>query len=189
MGGKESKQGSARPAGSGTVGPHATPELRIDQPALREEGAGHGAHKPAVHHDTKSFTADTDPNRWKLLKHTIAPGSCSARRAARGARGILFKRRPAGETLSEICKKTKTPTAAVKKFNSLEDESHIEAGKDIILPYKVQPGDTLSKIAKGFGTTVDMLKQDNNLSGDMIQEGTFLSVYDHKKKAHAHQEE
>lgn len=42
--------------------------------------------------------------------------------------------------------------------------------------YEVQAGDSLGKIAKVFGTTVDLLKKSNNLTGDMIRQGMRLKV-------------
>ena len=42
--------------------------------------------------------------------------------------------------------------------------------------YEVEPGDTLGKIAKKFGTTVELLKKANNLSSDIIRIGDKLKV-------------
>ena len=42
--------------------------------------------------------------------------------------------------------------------------------------HKVKKGDTLSKIAKKYGTTVDKIKKLNNLKSDMIHEGQQLIV-------------
>lgn len=42
--------------------------------------------------------------------------------------------------------------------------------------YEVQAGDSLAKIARVFGTTVDLLKKSNNLSNDMIRVGMRLKV-------------
>ncbi|RKY34924.1 MAG: hypothetical protein DRP69_03305 [Candidatus Duberdicusella sinuisediminis] len=42
--------------------------------------------------------------------------------------------------------------------------------------YEVEPGDTLGKIAKKFGTTVELLKKANNLSSDIIRAGEELKV-------------
>ena len=42
--------------------------------------------------------------------------------------------------------------------------------------YRVKKGDTLSKIAKKYGTTVDKLKKLNHLKSDMIREGQVLTV-------------
>ena len=42
--------------------------------------------------------------------------------------------------------------------------------------YKVKKGDTLSKIAKKYGTTVEKIKKLNHLKSDMIHEGQVLIV-------------
>jgi len=42
--------------------------------------------------------------------------------------------------------------------------------------YEIQPGDTLGKIAKSFGTTVDLLMKANNLKSDLIRPGMKLRV-------------
>lgn len=43
--------------------------------------------------------------------------------------------------------------------------------------YEVQPLDTLTKIAKQFNTTVELLKKSNNLSSDIITPGRKLKVW------------
>lgn len=42
--------------------------------------------------------------------------------------------------------------------------------------YTVQAGDSLAKIAKVFGTTVDLLRRSNNISGNTIRQGQRLKV-------------
>lgn len=42
--------------------------------------------------------------------------------------------------------------------------------------YEVQQGDTLGKIAKVFGETVELLKVSNDLDGDLIRQGMRLKV-------------
>lgn len=44
------------------------------------------------------------------------------------------------------------------------------------LSYKIQPGDTLAKIASRFDTTIELLKVSNNLRSDLILPGKFLKV-------------
>jgi peptidoglycan endopeptidase LytE len=44
------------------------------------------------------------------------------------------------------------------------------------LTYRVRQGDTLSKIARQFATTVDSLKRMNRLSSDRISIGLRLTV-------------
>lgn len=42
--------------------------------------------------------------------------------------------------------------------------------------HAVEPGDSLAKIARQYGTTVDLLKQLNHLQGDLIRVGEKLKV-------------
>lgn len=46
--------------------------------------------------------------------------------------------------------------------------------------YKVKPGDTLSEIAKKFGTTVSLIKKSNRLKSDIIRPGQSLKVVNKK---------
>ena len=48
--------------------------------------------------------------------------------------------------------------------------------------YEIEPGDTLSKIAKKFGTTVDLLKASNLLDSDVIRVHTKIKVSQLKYK-------
>jgi len=43
--------------------------------------------------------------------------------------------------------------------------------------YQIKPGDTLSKIAKEFNTTVELIKKSNSLSGDKIIPGRKIKVW------------
>lgn len=52
--------------------------------------------------------------------------------------------------------------------------SPIITDKDVL--YKVEPGDTLLKIARRFGTTVDLIKNSNSLENDIIQMHSKLKV-------------
>jgi LysM repeat protein len=46
--------------------------------------------------------------------------------------------------------------------------------------YTIESGDSLGKIAKKFGTTIDLIKKSNNLKSDMIRLGDRLRVYQGK---------
>ena len=50
------------------------------------------------------------------------------------------------------------------------------APKTRIYKYTVEKGDTLSKIANRFGTTVVKIKEDNNLKSDLIRRGQVLDL-------------
>ncbi|MDO8661755.1 MAG: L,D-transpeptidase family protein [Candidatus Omnitrophota bacterium] len=43
--------------------------------------------------------------------------------------------------------------------------------------YEIKPGDTLSRIAKAFKTTPELIKKSNNLKSDMISPGKKLKVW------------
>jgi lipoprotein-anchoring transpeptidase ErfK/SrfK len=43
--------------------------------------------------------------------------------------------------------------------------------------HEVQPGDSLGKIAKQYGTTIDLIKQSNSLKSDVIRAGQRLRVW------------
>lgn len=45
--------------------------------------------------------------------------------------------------------------------------SSVVTDEDVL--YEVEPGDTLFKIAKRFGTTIDLIKASNSIEGDMIR--------------------
>jgi len=43
--------------------------------------------------------------------------------------------------------------------------------------HEVQPGDSLGKLAKQYGTTVDLIKKSNNLTNDMIRVGQRVRIW------------
>lgn len=43
--------------------------------------------------------------------------------------------------------------------------------------YTIQPGDSLGKIARDFGTTIELIKTNNNLRSNVIQPGKRLRVF------------
>jgi lipoprotein-anchoring transpeptidase ErfK/SrfK len=53
--------------------------------------------------------------------------------------------------------------------------SNVETPDTVI--HEVQPGDSLGKIAKQYGTTVDLIKKSNNLRNDVIRAGQRLRVW------------
>lgn len=48
------------------------------------------------------------------------------------------------------------------------------------IEYTVQPGDSLDKIAKKFGTTIDLIRTSNNIRGSMIRAGDRLRILEGK---------
>ena len=80
-----------------------------------------------------------------------------------------------GETLYSISKKYNVNVADLKALNQLTNND-LDDGMKLLLKiksfklveYKVKDGDSLSKIAKNHGTTVERIKILNQLSGNMI---------------------
>ncbi|MCR6597784.1 LysM peptidoglycan-binding domain-containing protein [Bacillus halotolerans] len=89
-----------------------------------------------------------------------------------------------GDTLWGISQKNGVNLKDLKEWNKLTSDTII-AGEKLTISseetttsgqYTIKAGDTLSKIAQKFGTTVNNLKVWNNLSSDMIYAGSALSV-------------
>ncbi|MEC0606363.1 LysM peptidoglycan-binding domain-containing protein [Bacillus inaquosorum] len=89
-----------------------------------------------------------------------------------------------GDTLWGISQKNGVNLKDLKEWNKLTSDK-IFAGEKLTISseetttsgqYTIKAGDTLSKIAQKFGTTVNNLKVWNNLSSDMIYAGSTLSV-------------
>ncbi|MCY9091503.1 LysM peptidoglycan-binding and 3D domain-containing protein [Bacillus mojavensis] len=89
-----------------------------------------------------------------------------------------------GDTLWGISQKNGVNLKDLKEWNKLTSDTIITGEKLTISSeetttsgqYTIKAGDTLSKIAQKFGTTVNNLKGWNNLSSDMIYAGSTLSV-------------
>jgi peptidoglycan DL-endopeptidase LytF len=102
-----------------------------------------------------------------------------------------------GDYLTVLAKKYDTTVAAIKEVNGLTSDS-TRLGQMLIIPvhingqtsqlapaastqsetssYTVIAGDTLSAIAKRFGTTVEGLRTANNLSSDFLRIGQTLTL-------------
>ncbi|MCY7918976.1 LysM peptidoglycan-binding and 3D domain-containing protein [Bacillus vallismortis] len=89
-----------------------------------------------------------------------------------------------GDTLWGISQKNGVNLKDLKEWNKLTSDKII-AGEKLTISseettttgqYTIKAGDTLTKIAQQFGTTVNNLKVWNNLSSDMIYAGSTLSV-------------
>ncbi|WP_138417238.1 LysM peptidoglycan-binding domain-containing protein [Aquibacillus sediminis] len=95
----------------------------------------------------------------------------------------------AGDTLYGIAKRTGTTVDAIKQANQLSSNV-IQVGQTLTIPtsatsnptqasgttYQVVSGDTLYGIAARNGTTVDAIKQANQLSSNLLQVGQTLTI-------------
>ncbi|HBI04359.1 MAG TPA: cell wall hydrolase [Paenibacillaceae bacterium] len=98
----------------------------------------------------------------------------------------------AGDSLYKIALQFKTTVSAIKQANNLTADT-IYVGQALTIPgtttttpapapttqnttYKVVAGDSLYNISRQFNTTIDALKQANNLTGDAIYIGQTLTI-------------
>ena len=94
-----------------------------------------------------------------------------------------------GDTLSGIARRYGTTVTALTQLNKLSDPDKIYAGNTLKVPengtgvdsstqyYTIQPGDTLSEIARRFGTTVSALTRLNGISDpDKIYAGNRIRI-------------
>lgn len=88
-----------------------------------------------------------------------------------------------GDSLYSIAKKYNTTIDAIKNLNNLTTNI-LSIGQVLLIPtstnlettYTVKRGDSLYSIAKKYDTTVDRLKQLNNLSSNLLSVGQILIV-------------
>ena len=92
-----------------------------------------------------------------------------------------------GDTLSGIAEKYKTTVDELVKLNGIQNPNLIIAGQTLKIPtaeagpktytYKIQPGDTLTAIAKKYGTTVSAIVKENGIKNkNLIIAGDTLSI-------------
>lgn len=79
----------------------------------------------------------------------------------------FIERSPYSDGAAKIQKDIENLNIKILFSDIMTDGSHL---------YKIQPGDTLAKIASRFDTTVELLKVSNNLRSDLILPGKFLKV-------------
>lgn len=94
-----------------------------------------------------------------------------------------------GDTLSKIARTEGVPLTALLSANNLTMKSIIRPGQILTVPsregvaplpegglYVVAKGDSLSKIARTHGTSVEALAEVNNLTSDIIRVGQKLKI-------------
>ena len=95
-----------------------------------------------------------------------------------------------GDTLSDLAIQYHTTVAELVRLNDIQNPNLIYAGETLIVPsaneqtgqsqvYTVKRGDTLSEIAMKYGTTVQAIARDNNISNvNLIYPGQKLVIRD-----------
>ncbi|MDZ7836211.1 MAG: LysM peptidoglycan-binding domain-containing protein [Alkalibacterium sp.] len=97
----------------------------------------------------------------------------------------------AGDTLSAIAARYNTTVARIASANNITNVNLIRVGQVLTIPgtggsttppsssttYTVRPGDTLYSIAQRYGTTVQRIVADNNISNpNLISVGQVLTI-------------
>ncbi|MGD7008723.1 LysM peptidoglycan-binding domain-containing protein [Metabacillus sp. 84] len=131
-------------------------------------------------------------------KLTISPASAKASVKPASAKPGSSYTIKSGDTLSRIAKTYKTSVSQLKKWNGLKSDTiyvnqklivSASASKPAVKPasvkpvavksgssYSVKSGDTLSRIAKAYKTSVSQLKKWNGLKSDTIYVNQMLIV-------------
>lgn len=102
--------------------------------------------------------------------------------------GIISYTVKPGDTLYSIAKHYGTPVDRIVQDNKIPNPNIIYSGevfkitvgnKSTTITYTVKPGDTLYSIAKRFGTSVEKIVAENNISNpNLIYPGDILSIQD-----------
>lgn len=89
-----------------------------------------------------------------------------------------------GDTLFEIARRSNVPLSDLIKYNEILNPDYIQVGQNLKIPvdrhsdiYTVKKGDTLSKIAKKYGVSLDYLLGINDIKNkDLILEGDKIKI-------------
>ena len=91
-----------------------------------------------------------------------------------------------GDTLSNLAKTYRTTISTLVNLNNIKNPNLIYVGQKLIIPinssvtvefYKIKYGDTLTKIAKMFSTTVAKLAKENNIKNvNLIYAGDSIRI-------------
>lgn len=110
--------------------------------------------------------------------------------AARGLGKIYFELADSYEKKGDLVKARNIYETILNKYQNIENILEVQERlgqinmKILFSPtvtegdvlYEVEPGDTLFKIAKKFGTTIDLIKASNSIKGEMIRARSKLKV-------------
>jgi len=106
---------------------------------------------------------EVDSKTWNMLLNIFMPGSVQIEVIENHP--VRYASTPPMEVASDT--PDVTPAADELKMGNLRNDNK---------KYSVVYGDSLFKIAKRFGTTVDDLKEKNGLRGDSLTVGQILNI-------------
>ncbi len=141
--------------------------------------------KPVEPTKPEEPTKPVEPTKPENPENPEEPENPTEPEEPQSTKTITIKK---GDTLSCLAIKYNTTVKELVKLNNIKNPNLIYAGEKLIVPYKktsnnstqiyiVQKGDTLSKIAQEFNTTVTKIATDNNISNiNLIHPGQELKM-------------
>lgn len=120
--------------------------------------------------------------------HAAAPSSSSPSVSSAGTTHTVVR----GDTLSGIARKYGVTSAAIKQANGMSSDT-VVLGKQLVVPgssgpvsrpaataggksHTVVSGDTLAKISRKYGVTIEAIKQANSMKSDTVVLGSKLRI-------------
>ena len=113
-----------------------------------------------------------------------SPSSSSSSNSGAAFDGTHVVRR--GETLARIAGRYGTSVSDLMRVNGLRNAHKIHVGQRLKVPtevaqggsrmHRVQPGETLTSIAKNYGTSVRALQRANKIRGHLIKPSQLLVI-------------
>ena len=130
--------------------------------------------------DRNLFRSTILIGNWEPVTGTEAPGDNGANIGS----SVYIVR--LGDTLSEIAQKFDSSVNAIAQLNGIQNVNLIYAGEHLRIPesgesgdriYIVRQGDTLSEIARQFGSTISVIARRNGIQNvNLIYSGERLHI-------------
>ena len=168
-----------------TAGRGGGGQASVDESGVRAVNWGTHVNQPiALDFTPKPSMARTTPVRQTSQAAQSSARSSSGSSNARTSqpRQIAHKVRR-GDTLSGLAAKYGSSVRSIRQLNGLRSTTirrgqtlKIQPGTDSAVVYKVRSGDSLSKIASRYKTSVSRIKENNSLRGNTIYPGQTLTI-------------
>ena len=130
----------------------------------------------------KSAEAEDLKNKYKTYADAVVKALANYQGISYDGENVYIVKK--GDSLYSIASKFNTTVFEIKETNNLKSNS-LSIGQKLIIPtskvdknqtYIVQRGDSLYSIANKFNTTVENLKEINNLKSNLLQIGQKLVI-------------
>lgn len=150
---------------------------------LVESGAVSGQSEENVYHTVRSGESlYSIANRYGLsLNQLRSLNGFSSRKSILHvgqsllvAEGIAQEPNNDKKATQDIAKNEETPKAKQSERRVLENEN--ETNTPVLTKHRVKRGENLNMIAQKYGTSINQIKKDNNISGSKIYAGQLLKV-------------